>query len=100
MDKPVTVKAISPKEKKDEPLDVLGVGISHPDRIIFEDVGVTKGQLAEFYAAASPWMLKNLVDHPISLLRCPEGSKGDCFYQRSLRFPRMNHSKQMAAPTI
>ena len=83
MEKPVAVKAISPKKKKDERLDVLGVGISHPDRIIFEDVGVTKGQLAEFYAAASLWMLKDLVDHPISLLRCPEGTKGDCFYQRS-----------------
>jgi bifunctional non-homologous end joining protein LigD len=28
-------------------------------------------------------MLKDLADHPISLLRCPEGTKGDCFYQRS-----------------
>ena len=83
MEKPVAVKGITPKKRKDERLDVVGVGISHPDRIIFEDVGVTKGQLAEFYGTASPWMLKDLVDHPISLLRCPEGTKGDCFYQRS-----------------
>jgi bifunctional non-homologous end joining protein LigD len=81
MEKPVTVKT-SAKEKKNHRLDVLGVGVSHPDRVIF-DTGETKGQLAEFYAAASRWMLKDLADHPISLVRCPEGAKGDCFYQRS-----------------
>ena len=72
-----------PERKKDERLDVLGVAISHPDRVIFEDTGMTKGQLAEFYAAAAPWMLKDFAGHPLSLLRCPEGTKGDCFYQRS-----------------
>ncbi len=83
IEKPVAVKASSADKKKGDRLEVLGIGISHPDRIIFEDTGVTKGQLAQFYAAASPWMLKDLVNHPISLLRCPEGTKGDCFYQRS-----------------
>ena len=83
MEKPVAVKASRPDKKKDGRLDVLGVDISHPMRVIFEDTGVTKGQLAEFYAAASEWILKDLADHPISLLRCPEGTKGDCFYQRS-----------------
>ncbi len=82
MEKPVAV-AKAAKEKKNDRLDVLGVSISHPDRVIFENTGETKGQLAEFYAAASPWMLKDLADHPISLLRCPEGTKGDWFYQRS-----------------
>jgi bifunctional non-homologous end joining protein LigD len=64
-------------------IEVLGVLISHPDRLIFKDPPVTKGELAEFYAAASPWMLKDIAGHPVSLLRCPEGTSGDCFYQRS-----------------
>jgi hypothetical protein len=34
-------------------IEVLGVTISHPDRQIFKDPPVTKGELAEFYAAAS-----------------------------------------------
>jgi len=82
MEKPVAVKAVTSK-KVTESLDVLGVSISHPDRMVFEDTGITKGQIAEFYAAAAPWMMKDLGDHPISLLRCPAGTKGDCFYQRS-----------------
>jgi bifunctional non-homologous end joining protein LigD len=84
MEKPAAVKgAPAAKKKNDDRLDVLGVSISHPGRVIFEDTGVTKGQLAEFYAAASKWMLKDFAGHPVSLLRCPEGTKGDCFYQRS-----------------
>jgi bifunctional non-homologous end joining protein LigD len=62
---------------------VAGVSISHPDRIIFKDTGVTKGKLAEYYAAASRWILKDISGHPVSLLRCPVGTSGDCFYQRS-----------------
>ena len=64
-------------------IDVLGVSVSHPDRVIFKDVGVTKGELAEYYAAASQWILKDIAGHPVSLLRCPEGVGGECFYQRS-----------------
>ena len=82
MEKPVAVKNGISEKKKDGKIDVLGVAISHPDRVIFEDTGTTKGQLAEFYAAAAPWMLKDFAGHPLSLLRCPEGTKGDCFYQR------------------
>jgi bifunctional non-homologous end joining protein LigD len=72
-------RAVSPNGK----IEVLGVTISHPDRLIFKDPPVTKGELAEFYAAASHWMLKDIAGHPISLLRCPEGTSGDCFYQRN-----------------
>jgi bifunctional non-homologous end joining protein LigD len=44
---------------------------------------MTKRQLAEYYAAVSSWVLKDLAGHPVSLLRCPEGTAGGCFYQRS-----------------
>jgi bifunctional non-homologous end joining protein LigD len=83
MEKPAAVKASVPEKRKAERLDVAGVSISHPDRVIFKDVGVTKGELAEYYAAASRWMLKGVAEHPLSLLRCPEGISGDCFYQRN-----------------
>jgi bifunctional non-homologous end joining protein LigD len=78
----VIAKATSAKQTSDH-LEVLGVGISHPDRVIFKDIGVTKGELAEFYAAISSWMLKDIAGHPVTLLRCPEGTAGECFYQRN-----------------
>jgi bifunctional non-homologous end joining protein LigD len=71
------------KKQSPDRIDVLGVSISHPDRVIFKDVGITKGELAQYYAAASPWILKDIAGHPVSLLRCPEGTAGDCFYQRN-----------------
>ena len=91
MEKPVVITHGSREKRvahgsartKSERLDVLGVSVSHPDRVIFKEVGVTKGELAQYYAAASPWILKDIAGHPVSLLRCPEGTAGDCFYQRS-----------------
>jgi bifunctional non-homologous end joining protein LigD len=80
----VTTKLKSPaRTAKSDLIEVLGVSISHPDRVIFEGIGVTKGELAEYYGAASKWILKDIADHPVSLLRCPAGTAGDCFYQRN-----------------
>ncbi len=63
--------------------EAFGIKISHPDRVVFPDTGMTKAQLADYYAAVSSLVLKDLAGHPVSLLRCPEGTAGGCFYQRS-----------------
>jgi bifunctional non-homologous end joining protein LigD len=83
MEKPAAVKSAAPKKRAADHIEVLGVSVSHPDRVIFKEVGVTKGELAEYYAAASPWMMKSISGHPLTLLRCPEGTSGECFYQRN-----------------
>jgi bifunctional non-homologous end joining protein LigD len=83
IERPVTIAKSRPAKRNDERIVVLGVTISHPDRLIFEDIGVTKTELAEYYAAAASWILKDIAGHPVSLLRCPEGTAGDCFYQRN-----------------
>jgi len=61
---------------------VAGVTLSHPDRVYWADAGVTKRDLAEFYARIWKWMRPHLVGRPISLLRCPEGASGQCFFQK------------------
>ena len=61
---------------------VGGVPLSHPDRVYWEDAGVTKRDLAEFYAQIWKWMRPHVVGRPISLLRCPEGAAGQCFFQK------------------
>jgi bifunctional non-homologous end joining protein LigD len=63
-------------------VDVGGISLSHPERVYWEDVGVTKKDLAEFYAKIWKWMAPHLVGRPISLLRCPEGAAGQCFFQK------------------
>jgi bifunctional non-homologous end joining protein LigD len=61
---------------------VAGVSLSHPDRVYWEDVGVTKKELAEFYVEIWDWISPHIVGRPISLLRCPEGASGECFFQK------------------
>jgi bifunctional non-homologous end joining protein LigD len=61
---------------------IAGVAITHPDRILWRDAGVTKGDLCAYYEAIAPLMLPHLVDRPLSLVRCPDGADGKCFYQK------------------
>ena len=63
-------------------VSVAGVTLSHPDRIYWKDAGVSKRDLAEYYQAVWTWMRPHLIGRPISLLRCPEGAAGQCFFQK------------------
>jgi bifunctional non-homologous end joining protein LigD len=67
---------------KKAPVSVAGVALSHPDRVYWEDAGVSKRDLAEFYKAIWDWMSPHVTGRPISLLRCPEGASGQCFFQK------------------
>jgi bifunctional non-homologous end joining protein LigD len=62
------------------------VKITHPDRIVFEEGKITKGDVARYYAAVAPFLLRDIKRRPISLLRCPSGIKAECFYQRNVGF--------------
>jgi bifunctional non-homologous end joining protein LigD len=61
---------------------VSKVKISNRDRIIDPDSGITKGQLADHYAAVAPIMLPWVGSRPISLVRCPQGRAKKCFFQK------------------
>ncbi|HEY4403523.1 MAG TPA: DNA ligase D [Xanthobacteraceae bacterium] len=58
------------------------VHLTHPDRVYWVDVGVTKQDLADYYRAVWDWMAPQIVGRPLSLVRCPEGTKGQCFFQK------------------
>jgi bifunctional non-homologous end joining protein LigD len=60
-----------------------GVRISHPDRIVFPNTTITKGDVAEYYDRVAPLMLPFVRSRLISLLRCTEGIGGECFFQRN-----------------
>ncbi len=60
----------------------LPVAITHPDRVLFPGDGYTKRDLADFYNRVFP-RLKPWVDgRLLSLERCPQGIRGQCFYQK------------------
>ena len=58
------------------------VRISNRDRLIFPEAKITKGQLADYYAAAGAIMLPWIAHRPISLVRCPQGRAKKCFFQK------------------
>jgi bifunctional non-homologous end joining protein LigD len=60
----------------------IHVKVSSRDREIFPESNVTKGELADYYAAMSPLMLPWTANRPISLVRCPQGRGKACFFQK------------------
>jgi bifunctional non-homologous end joining protein LigD len=59
-----------------------GVAITHPERVVYQDMGLTKLDLAEYYALVAPLMLPHIKGRPISSVRCPDGQGGECFFQK------------------
>jgi bifunctional non-homologous end joining protein LigD len=59
-----------------------GVHISNPDRVIYPESGITKGQLAAYYEAMAGPVLGWVADRPVSLVRCPQGRAKHCFFQK------------------
>ena len=61
---------------------VAGVRLSNPDKVLYPEQGITKGDLAEYYAAVSERLLPHAAFRPITMVRCPTGRGKKCFYQR------------------
>lgn len=61
---------------------VAGVRISHPDRVVFPELGITKLDLARHFERVASLMLPHVAARPLSLVRCPEGSGSECFFQK------------------
>jgi len=71
-------------------LELSGVVITNPDRVVYPEIGLTKGEVAEYYQAALPRILPHLVNRPLALVRCPQGFGKACFYHkhRNDTFPK------------
>ncbi len=68
---------------------IAGVTLSNPDRVFWPDAGVTKSQLAIYYERVAHLMLPHIENRPLSLVRCPKGYTGECFYQKHIEhFPK------------
>lgn len=63
-------------------VEVAGVEITHPDRVIYPDAGVTKADLARYVASAGPRMIEIVGHRPLALLRHPQGIGEDGFFQK------------------
>jgi bifunctional non-homologous end joining protein LigD len=82
-----TAKKNTPKNTAPAPsqigLEEGKVRITHPDRVIDPDSGTTKLQLAQYYASVAEWILPELKDRPVALVRAPDGIGGELFFQKN-----------------
>jgi bifunctional non-homologous end joining protein LigD len=64
------------------PVRVAGVALTHPERVYWPDVGVTKLDLARYLERVADRMLPHVAGRPLTLVRCTEGLGRPCFHQR------------------
>jgi bifunctional non-homologous end joining protein LigD len=65
-------------------IEVADVALTHPDRVYWADVGVTKQDLADYYVEIWKLMAPHLVNRPLAIVRCPDGITGECFFQKHI----------------
>jgi bifunctional non-homologous end joining protein LigD len=71
---------------------VLGVTISHPERVMYPKPRLTKLDVARYYGEVAARMLPHVEGRPLTLVRCGSGIGGDCIF--------MKHSKVWAPPQL
>ena len=72
----------TPKTPKTGGAIVAGVKISSAGREVFPGAGCTKLDVARHYERVGERMVEIAGHRPLSLLRCPDGIAGDCFFQK------------------
>lgn len=77
-----TSKAKAVSKSKVTSAEVAGVPLTHPDRIYWDDAGVTKQMLAEYYESVWKHMAPHVAGRVLALVRCPDGQTAQCFYQK------------------
>ncbi len=71
--------------------DTSPVRLSHPDRVLYPEDGITKSDVAGYYEAVGDWIVPHVRGRPLTLVRCPDGV-GSCFF--------MKHSRVWSPPGL
>ena len=92
VEQPQKVKGVSEKRKAagkakrkgkgQASAEDFGIEISSPERVIFPELALTKKDLADYYATIEPLIMIDAARRPMTLIRCPGGRTGECFFQK------------------
>ncbi|MGP1355111.1 DNA ligase D [Roseicyclus sp.] len=82
-DKPArSVRLEEDRMAGEDRVEIAGISVSSPAREVYPQAGLTKREVAEYYAAVADRMLREAADRPLSLVRLPEGLAGERFFQK------------------
>jgi bifunctional non-homologous end joining protein LigD len=74
---------VTAKRGTDEVANVAETNITHPKKIWWPTEKITKLDAAQYYAAVASRILPWLKKHPLIAERCPDGIRGECFFQKN-----------------
>lgn len=101
-DKPA--RSISLEQPVKNPVNTPALHLTHPERIVDASSGISKRQVAEYYALVAPWILPHLKRRPVALVRAPDGLAGELFFQKNaaqLNIPGLeSHDKAEAGQAL
>lgn len=80
--RPAAPSRAAPTARRLQKDQVAGVKLTHPERVLYPDVDVTKLDLARFYEEIADWALPHMAGRPLTLVRCPSGVGASCFYMK------------------
>ncbi len=83
------------KRAKRATAEHFGIEVSSPDRVIFPELGLTKKDLADYYATIEPLIMVDAADRPMTLIRFPSGRTGESFFQKHDKGTFGPHVKQI-----
>jgi bifunctional non-homologous end joining protein LigD len=70
--------------------------VSHPQRVVDETTGITKLDVVRYYARVAPLMLPHLQGRPVSLVRAPDGIRGELFFQKHWDMGHLDGVRQLS----
>jgi bifunctional non-homologous end joining protein LigD len=86
----------SPAIGRDGSAMVAGVRVTHAERVVYPEPGITKLAVAQYYEDIADRILPHIARRPLSLLRCPDGIAGQRFFQKHLAAGGYPGIKQVA----
>ena len=66
-------------KQTDRPI-VAGVSISHPERVVYPAIGITKLDVAKYYESIGDWIVPHVEGRPLTLVLCPGGMSAQCVF--------------------
>ena len=76
---------------------VADIKISSPDKVIFDDPPITKGDVVRYYEKVSERMMPYVCNRILSIVRCPKGVSQSCFFKKH---PGPDHKAIVTMPVL